>query len=392
MSPVPSTKLFLASILSTFVLQTFATPVASPLNQYAKDSLSARALLPVSQTTTTDHHTIDWVPIDSQGPIAKPPAPLTVYGGNVSTAEPELQKPDAKHGPAGTVPIPRVDPAYLNNVPTKRLPDGKRSPNSKSKRQYSGTHWYVSSTQYVANIGGSAAFSIFKAFVNNKADFSLLQTAVTHSSSNGIQTLEAGWINYPNQVSAPHLFTYYTTNGYKSQGNGVGGWNRDVSGWVQYDTLIFPGTVFSPNNVDGNTGAQYEIQIQYLLYQGNWWLWVRDRWIGYYPASLFSAHTSGVTLATGSDSIYYYGEIYQSEGPVTTTDMGSGEFAEKGFGRSAYIHNMVYFDSTGTHDYTAGFWDSDSKKWDHRNVVSSGTNWGSYVYLGGPGAGGKVAG
>jgi len=93
------------------------------------------------------------------------------------------------------------------------------------------------------------------------------------------------------------------------------------------------------------------------------------------PASLFSAHTSGVTLATGSDSIYYYGEIYQSEGPVTTTDMGSGEFAEKGFGRSAYIHNMVYFDSTGTHDYTAGFWDSDPTKWDHRNVVSSGTNW-----------------
>jgi hypothetical protein len=35
--------------------------------------------------------------------------------------------------------------------------------------------------------------------------------------------------------------------------------------------------------------------------------------------------------------------------------MGSGEFAEKGFGRAACIHNIVYFDSNrGSHDYTAG--------------------------------------
>jgi hypothetical protein len=389
MSPIPSKKLFLASLLSTFVLQVSASPASAPLSQYTKDALNQRAALPVSQTTTTDHHTIDWIPIDAQGPIAKPPAPLTVFAttSNTSIAEPELLNPGAQLGPPGTVPIPRVDPAYLNSLPTKSLPDKNKS--SKSKRQYSGDHWYVSSDQVVSNYGGSAFYSIFKAFVNNKNDFSLLQTAVTHSSTKGEQTLEAGWINYPNQVAAPHLFTYYTTNGYKSNGNNVGGWNRDVTGWVQYDTLIFPGTVFSPNSVDG--GAQYEIQIQYLLYEGNWWVWVRDRWIGYYPASIFSNAASGVTLATGSDTIYYYGEVYQSEGPLTTTDLGSGEFAEKGFGRSAYIHNLVYFDTAGvSHPYTAGFWDSDPTRYDHRNVVNSGTNWGSYVYLGGPGAGGVV--
>jgi len=117
-------------------------------------------------------------------------------------------------------------------------------------------------------------------------------------------------------------------------------------------------------------------------------------YIGYYPANLFSNNISGVTLATGSDVIYYYGEIYQSENAETTTDMGSGEFAETGFGHSAYIHNMVYTDpSSGDDvDYTAGFGDSDSTRYDHVNVVSSGTNWGSYVYLGGPGAGGVVGG
>ena len=376
-------KLFLASILSALVLQAASTPS----NEYATSPLIERQTLPIVQTTSTFSHIIDWVPINSQGKIASPPAPLDLPRSNVSSAQPELEQPGAQRGPPGTVPIPRVDASTI--LPAKQLPVQK-SPSSKFKRQYSGTHWYVSSNQNVNSIGGSASYSIFKAFVQNKADFSLLQTAVTHAGANGIQTLECGWINYPNQVSSPHLFTYYTTVGYKSQGNGVGGWNRDYTGWVQVDTVIFPGTVFSPNNVDGNTADQYELQIQYLLYQGNWWLWVRDRWIGYYPASLFSAHTSGVTLATGSDSIYYYGEILQTENSETTTDMGSGEFAEKGFGRSAYIHNMVYFDSNrGSHAYTAGFWDSDATRYDHRNAVSTGS-WGSYVYLGGPGAGGKV--
>lgn len=199
MSSISSRKLFLASILSAFVLQLSATPVASPLSQNVKDALSERATLPVQQTTTTDHHTIDWVHPESQGqgrPIAKPPVPLAVLVSNLTTAVPELQKPGAQLGPPGTVPIPRVDPLYLNNVATKALPD-KKPPGHKSKRQNSNVHWYVSSTQTVANIGGSAAFSLFKAFVANIYDFSLLQTAVTHSSSNGIQTLEAGWINYP---------------------------------------------------------------------------------------------------------------------------------------------------------------------------------------------------
>lgn len=385
MAPLP--RLLLASILSAFILQTTASPVAVPKSQYAEHALRKRANLNVRQTTTTDTTTIDWVPIDSQGHIASPPPLKTVYAGNGSKPISELQKPGAQLGPPGTVPIPQVSLDYLDNVASKGPP--RVNPNDKSKRQYSGVHWYVTSDQGVNNIGGSAIYSLFKAFVNNGGDFSLLQTAVTKQGTNGGQTLEAGWINYPNQVSQPHIFTYYTTDGYQGNGDGVGGWNQDVGGWVQYDSQIFPGTVFSPNSADG--GDQYEIEIQYLLYQGNWWLWVLDRWIGYYPASLFSNGISGTTLATGSDMIFYYGEIAQGEGPLTNTDMGSGEFSQTGFGHSAYIHNMVYFDTNGnTQDYTAGFGDSDSSRYNHQNVISSGTNWGSYVFLGGPGAGGCV--
>lgn len=202
----------------------------------------------------------------------------------------------------------------------------------------------------------------------------MLQTAVTKSNVpmpnnptvSGGQTLEAGWINYPQQVAAPHLFTYYTTCNYQCSGDNQGGWNRDQAGWVQVDTTYFPGTVFTPLSVDG--GQQVEMQIEYQLFSGNWWLFVVDRWIGYYPASLFSAGeaNAAVTLAQGSDTIYYYGEIYNSENAMTTTDMGSGEFASAGSTHAAYIHNMVYLDSSVVaHDYTAGFGDSDSSRYSH---------------------------
>lgn len=41
-----------------------------------------------------------------------------------------------------------------------------------------------------------------------------------------MQTVEAGWIVYPDRFGGdynPHLFTYYTTNGYGKEGDNIGG-------------------------------------------------------------------------------------------------------------------------------------------------------------------------
>lgn len=392
-------------MLSLLIFSSLASskPISSPNSQYAKDALVKRANLDIVKTTFTKANTIDWIPIQSQGQIASPPPQRVVQSSinNASIPIMELEQPGVELGPSGTVPVARMSLDYLTSSTNvkKQLPPKQLGPNS--KRQYSGDHWYVTSDQAVSNIGGTATYSVFDAYVENSGDFSLLQTAVTKSnvplpgnpSQTGGQTLEAGWINYPAQVSSPHLFTYYTTNGYTSQGNNVGGWNQDVQGWVQVDSTIFPGTVFAPDSTIG--GTQYELQIAYQLYEGNWWLWVLNRWIGYYPASLYSANeaNAAATLADGSDTIFYYGEIYQSESALTTTDMGSGMQGATGFGNAAYIHNMVYMDPSGNNQaYTAGFADSDSSRYSHSTTASPAGSWGSYVYLGGPGAGGVVGG
>lgn len=71
---------------------------------------------------------------------------------------------------------------------------------------------------------------------------SLIQTAVvqTNAAKPGspgqttMQTVEAGWVALPCQVSQPHIFTYYTINDYATQGDNAGGWNRDYKGWGEF--------------------------------------------------------------------------------------------------------------------------------------------------------------
>lgn len=158
------------------------------------------------------------------------------------------------------------------------------------------------------------------------------------------------------------------------------------------DSQIYPGVTFTPLSTIG--GAQYDLKIQWLLYQGNWWLFVLDRWIGYYPASLFGANTDASnSLQQGADAINYYGEIYDSHQNPTSTDMGSGSFPDQGYGKSAYIRNMVYTDTSGAdkkYDGSRGIVVSDTNRYQLSADWQGTSSWGSYMYLGGPGAGGKI--
>lgn len=360
--------------------------------------------LKVVKTTKVGDQVIDWVVKESQGKIATPP-PHPPAGAKRSTGDPSIKQANplltAQHeaGPAGTVPMVR----QTKQFPAKRLPQASdhNVTSTLGKRGYAGTHWYASSNQNVRNHGGGAQFNIYDTYLESDYDFSLLQTAVTvgsapqaDGSSRG-QTVEAGWMHYPYLVNnGPFLFTYYTTNGYSQQGDNKGGYNSFQAGWVQVDKDIYPGIHFGPLSQRG--GAQYEFTLQYQLFQGNWWLYVGDRFIGYYPASVFSQGVDpNQTLATHSDVILFYGEVVNSQDGLTTTDMGSGNFPESGFGQAAYIRNIIYIDEAGNgqgYDAHGAFVISDTNRYRLQDHWNSGTDWGSHMFLGGPGAGGVVGG
>ncbi|MBS1517057.1 MAG: neprosin family prolyl endopeptidase [Bacteroidetes bacterium] len=356
----------------------------------------------VKTTRTPGGQILDWIDINSQvrnGKIASPPplemikAPAGRMKDTLSVFE--LEKKGIAKGPEGTVPVLRKDVRKINYSKSLKsyLSKYERETRSVFKGNEhvievpgDGAHDYANTYQYVTCYGGEFACSAFDPYTQYSNEFSLLQIALVRGSGNSRQTLEAGWQAYKDLYGdwQPHLFVYYTTNNYTSSGDNKGGYNRDVDGWVQYSSSIYPGATFTPYSVRG--GSQRFMQFKYQLYQGNWWLKVNNQWIGYYPASLYS--TSG--LRSKADKIAFYGEIVDSanHAGLTRTDMGSGYWPEYRWKWAAYMRNLKYQSSTGgsMSNYNGTSNASDPGQYDLETHMNSGSTWGSYMWLGGPGA------
>jgi Neprosin len=358
----------------------------------------------IKTTKTPSGQILDWIKVESQldsGQIASPP-PLNpasmVYGrGKLRDrlVKFELERAGTEHGPEGTVPILHKD---LKKLPsTKSLKDHLSKHGHKTYAMLlnehdsievpgDGAHDYSYTAQFVTCYGGEGYLSAYDPYTQWSDEFSLLQILMRR----GNQTVEAGWQEFRDHYGdwIPHLFIFYTTNGYSEEGDNKGGYNQDVSGWIQYSNSIYPGAISSPNSVRGDGSQQYVMYIKYQLYQGNWWLNCNNNWIGYYPASLFN----GAGLNSQADKIAFYGEIVDSadHSGLTNTDMGSGYFAEIEWPWAAYIRNLQYQSDAngGLTQYNAGtVFASDPNLYDLENHMNSGSTWGSYFWLGGPGAG-----
>lgn len=364
-----------------------------------------RRLDAVKTTRTASGQVLDWVPVESQvrrGKLATPPSesvPLKLPAGK-RTAKPvlfELERRDAVLGPEGTVPIPRRDLRGLSAL--KSLGEHLSKHGHRDYELFidqrdsvhvpaDGTaHEYGYSSQWVTCYGAEGNLAAFDPYVFRADEFSLLQVALARGSGNGKQTIEAGWQEYRDLYGdwVPHLFVFYTTNGYSSSGDNKGGYNRDVDGWVQYSNVVYPEARSSPNSTRG--GAQYIMQIKYQLYQGNWWFRCNGRWIGYYPASLFN--TAG--LRSKAEKVAFYGEVVDSgaDSVSSWTDMGSGYWPSRHWTWAAYMSNLRYQSSTGggMSRYVGSPWESNPSEYGIEEHFNDTGSWGSYCWVGGPGGG-----
>jgi hypothetical protein len=154
---------------------------------------------------------------------------------------------------------------------------------------------------------------------------------------------------------------------------------------VQYDPNIYPGIRINGTSTIG--GPQVGITVKYQLWQGNWWLQVQGYWMGYYPASLFGAGG----LSQSGTWLGFWGEVDSGLGnPALTTDqMGSGEFAQKGYPYAAYENNLLAQDNPdgAMTQFNGSPYAENSAYYDIDQYMLSGTSWGSYFYAGGPGDG-----
>jgi hypothetical protein len=379
-----------------------------------------RRLKVVKTTRTPRGQVLDWVPVESQvadGNIATAPprsveadvtgplpAGASAEAGRVSF---ELEDPAVERGPAGTVPVVRKPLAQIHtqlslaDYLSKRrgLTAQADAPKDPPPQLFEPGYFHATTQASVSCFGAETVLNVWDPFVENEGDHSLMQLGIangTKPKSATYQSLEAGWEVSHNHYGDwdPHLFVLYVTVGYNNLGDNVGGYNQDVDGWVQTDDTIFPASLLAPVSVQG--GDQRAMFIKYQLRaDGNWWVEVNDRWIGYYPASLFGpgAPDNPGSLSSQGLSVGFWGEVYTtnpSDGtnpPSTRTQMGSGSFGESGWTQACYQRNLrVQSKADGTMVPHAGSKQEDLHSfYDIVPRDATQTRWQSYFYAGGPG-------
>ncbi|KVI06290.1 protein of unknown function DUF239 [Cynara cardunculus var. scolymus] len=233
--------------------------------------------------------------------------------------------------PEGTIPIRRTtEKDVLRASSLQRF--GRKIRGRVRHDTTSGGHEhavaFVNGDQYY---GAKASINVWTPMVTDPYEFSLSQLwVISGSFGNDLNTVEAGWQVSPELYGDgyPRFFTYWTTDAYQA----TGCYNLLCSGFVQTNNRIAIGAAVSPRS--SYKGKQFDIGIM---------IW----------------------------------------------KMGSGHFADEGFGKASYFRNLKVVD-----------WDNSLLPLtnlhllaDHPNCydIKAGKNnvWGNYIYYGGPGKNGR---
>ncbi|KAG8649814.1 hypothetical protein MANES_08G142300v8 [Manihot esculenta] len=221
---------------------------------------------------------------------------------------------------------------------------------------------YTGTSQEV--YGAKATINVWDPSIQLVNEFSLSQIWVLSGSFDGsdLNSIEAGWQSDSYQAT--------------------GCYNLLCAGFVQTNNRIAIGAAISP--VSSYAGNQYDITI--LIWKdpklGNWWMGFGDNTlVGYWPAELFTH------LADHATMVEWGGEVVNSRanGLHTSTQMGSGHFAEDGFGKASYFRNLEIVDSDNSLTSAQAI-SILAENTNCYNIKSSYNNeWGTHFYYGGPG-------
>jgi hypothetical protein len=345
----------------------------------------------------------DCVPVESQPalrklgkPLAKPP--MLPTGPSISSRSHVLSLLGAGRKdscgnqmacPAGTVPIRRITLKELSRFETlngyfKKIPRNRRGSSShlildeNAPDISASPHEYAHAYQTVPNLGGHSFLNIWSPAVSGSETFSLSQQWYVATGSRGVQTAEVGWQVFPQLYghSKPVLFTYWTADGYASTGS----YSLANSDFVQSSSTCPLGMALDSVSVSG--GEQSEIEVSFILSDGNWWLFVNGTEsadaVGYYPSSLYE----NGPMATGAAEVDYGGETV---GTGVYPPMGSGSFAAQGYKFAAYQRNIYFYPTTGGVQEASL---NPVQDWPNSYTISlqSSVDWGAYFFFGGPGS------
>ncbi|XP_050908756.1 uncharacterized protein LOC127122461 [Lathyrus oleraceus] len=265
--------------------------------------------------------------------------------------------------PEGTIPIRRTKKEEIKSWRTDII-----------QRRYHATA-IVEGDGYT---GAKANLNMWDPQVEKKDEFSAAKIWVISQSF--AENIEAGWQVFPGKYgdNKARLFVYWTVDGY----NQTGCYNLECPGFIQTNREIYLESAIDQTSVYDNDQCGLNLKIEQDTDSGNWWLGYGDGHIlGYWPNNLFTE------LKGEAHLVQFGGEVLDinPSGYHTATSMGSGHFAEEGFGKAAFFSNNQV-------KVSSNIWiDPPEPKFsvDHPNCynIKSGfsSEAGFFFYYGGPG-------
>lgn len=290
--------------------------------------------------------------------------------------------------PSGTIPIRRVTMDTLRNFESiddfrQKVPNHLKGQSDttdiKRNRSFS-FYQYAHAFQRVENKGAESSLNVWSPHTQASAEFSLSQIWIARGDEDDLETVEAGWQVYRDKYGDRNarLFIYFTPDNYKDRGC----YNLFCSAFVQTDNSILLGGKFEKYSVKG--GNQRYITLRWQLGGSNnaWWLRLGNKWIGYYPNSLFDRKG----IKNKAAKVDFGGEItdYKPGGKHTSTDMGSGSWPSEGFRYAAFQRHIRYLDSNLV-PRTPLLTEIRTDRYCYDIEVKTGSSWGTYFFFGGPG-------
>uniref|UniRef100_A0A7N2MC59 Neprosin PEP catalytic domain-containing protein n=1 Tax=Quercus lobata TaxID=97700 RepID=A0A7N2MC59_QUELO len=244
-----------------------------------------------------------------------------------SNSKPEFTQPWHLNGrcPEGTIPIRRTkeeDLLRAGSIANFGRKKYHTNPHTQSNIDPNIHQHATFSETWDKYYGMTADMNLWNPYTQEENEFSNFQFWVMKGEyGQDLDSIEAGAVD----------------DAYESTGCS----NLLCPGFVQVDKQIATGATITPYSKYG--GNQYALKFYVwkdVNGRGDWWMNINNRAFGYWPSSLFSI------LSDSASKVRWGGEIinYNSGGQHTTTQMGSGHFAEEGPGKASFFKNLNVID------------------------------------------------
>jgi hypothetical protein len=186
------------------------------------------------------------------------------------------------------------------------------APGCAGSANFNACYFYASAAEVPTSLdGGGMILEIVAPLVDedNAGGHSIGEIAVESSGVAGssLDDVEMGFSVAPNQWfnNDPHLFVYHFID--------AAGTCYNSCDWNQYSATYFPGMDLAPL-----VGQQ--VYIGWVQYQGAWWAWFNDQWLGYINNSAWTNNFTQTAI------IQWYGEVAVVDGFPPRTQMGNAQF------------------------------------------------------------------